>query len=148
MNDIVRKAAEGRWPGLYEDIFENFFRPVRTGSENNPSGGLIPAMDIVEKDDAYEIHADLPGIKKEDIDITVHDGVLTLNAESKSEEEEKDKQGRVIRKERRYGKYVRSVKLASDVKEDSVEASYKDGVLKLTLPKAEEAQPKKIQVNV
>ncbi|RTZ58552.1 MAG: hypothetical protein DSZ33_05735 [Gammaproteobacteria bacterium] len=147
MSAIIKGGAEPRWPGVYEDLFENFFRPVRNGDEK-AAGGLIPAMDIVEQDDAYKIIVDLPGVTQDDIDVTVHEGVLTINAERKAENIEKDDQGRVIRQERRYGKYIRSVKLAQDVQEDKVEAKYKDGVLELVLPKKEEVKPKKISVNV
>ena len=146
MNAIV-KNIEPRWPGVYEDLFENFFRPLRN-VEDKVAEGLIPAMDIVEQDDAYKITVDLPGVKQEDIDVTVHEGVLTINAERKAEEMEKDEEGRVIRQERRYGKYIRSVKLAQDVEEDKVQAKYKDGVLELALPKKEEVKPKKITVAV
>lgn len=147
MSAVIKRNVEPRWPGVYEDLFENFFRPVR-GNDDKNAGGLIPAMDIVENDDSYKIVTDLPGVKQDDIDVTVHEGVLTINAENKQEDTEKDQQGRVIRQERRYGKYVRSVKLAQDVEEDKVQAKYKDGVLELVLPKKEEVKPKKISVNV
>ncbi len=147
MSAIIKGGVEPRWPGVYEDLFENFFRPVRSGEEKT-AGGMIPAMDIVEQDDSYKIVVDLPGVSQDDIDVTVHEGVLTINAERKAENVEKDDQGRVIRQERRYGKYIRSVKLAQDVEEDKVQAKYKDGVLELVLPKKEEVKPKKISVNV
>jgi HSP20 family protein len=74
--------------------------------------------------------------------------VLTINAESHYEHEDRQEGGRVIRQERRYGKYVRSIRLGKDVDEEKVKANYKDGVLELELPKVEEVKPKKISVNV
>jgi hypothetical protein len=74
------------------------------------SGSLVPAIDLHEDDKSYTVRAEIPGVKKEDIDVTVHDGVLTINAESRYEHEEKE-EGRVIRQERRYGKYVRTIRI-------------------------------------
>ena len=91
--------------------------------------------------------ADVPGAKKEDIDVTLENGILTITAETKSEKEEKEGE-RVLRQERRYGKYVRSLRLGTQIDEKGVKANYKDGVLELTLPKAEEVKPKKITVDV
>jgi len=93
------------------------------------------------------VHADLPGVNKDDINVTVENGVLTITAETTSEKEEKEGE-RVIRQERRYGKYVRSLRLGSEVDAGNVKANYKDGVLELVLPKAEAAKPKKISVDV
>ena len=86
-------------------------------------------------------------MKKEDIEVSVENGVLTISAETKSETEEKEGE-RVIRQERRYGRYLRSLRLDKTVDDKKVKAVYKDGVLELTLPKAEEVKPKKITVNV
>ena len=106
-----------------------------------------PAADISETDTEYLVKAELPGVKKEDIDVSVENGVLTITAESKSETEEKEGE-RIIRQERRYGRYLRSLRLGKAVDEKQVKASYKDGVLELILPKAEDVKPKKISVNV
>jgi HSP20 family protein len=101
----------------------------------------------VERNNEFVVKAELPGVKKEDIDVSVENGVLTINAETRSETEEKEGD-RVIRQERRYGKYVRSLRLGKAVDEKKVKASYRDGVLELVLPKAEEVKPKKISVDV
>ncbi len=77
----------------------------------------------------------------------MHDGVLTINAESRFEKEDRE-EGRVIRQERRYGKYVRSIRLGNDIDASHVKANYKDGVLELELPKVEEVKPKKIAIDV
>ena len=97
--------------------------------------------------DAYTIHAELPGVRKADVNVTFENGVLTLSAETKSETEEKEGE-RVIRQERRYGKYMRSLRLGADIDESKVMANYKDGVLEIVLPKAEAVKPKRINVDV
>ncbi|NPU92461.1 MAG: Hsp20/alpha crystallin family protein [Gammaproteobacteria bacterium] len=130
----------------FQQLVDNFF-----GRGNLPSladaGFNMPATDISESAEAYNISAELPGIRKEDIKVSLHDGVLAIEAESKSEHEEKgDKQ---IRTERRYGKFVRRFTLGNNVNEQSVQAKFEDGVLKLTIPKQKEPaapKPKSIPV--
>lgn len=107
----------------------------------------MPAVDVTESEDAYHVTAELPGVKKDDLDITINDGVLTINAETRHESEQKEK-GRMIRQERRYGKFVRSMRLGGDVDEGKVKANYEDGVLHLTLPKSEDVKPRKVDVQV
>ena len=151
MNRLMRREDRtplsrwGLWDNDFDRVFQNFFQPVRWVEE--AAGDFAPPMDVKERDDAYVIKTEMPGIKKEDISITLENGVLTISGESKSETEEKDG-GRVLRQERRYGKYVRSLRLGSQIDEKGVRANYQDGVLELTLPKAEEVKPKKITVEV
>ncbi len=138
-----------RWGFFGDDldrVFEGFFRPLGWVEEAKAEA-LVPAMDIREREHEYVVRTDLPGVNKEDIDITLENGVLTITAESKSEKEEKE-DGRVLRQERRYGRYVRSLRLGTQVDSAKLKANYKDGVLELTLPKAEEMKPKKISVDV
>jgi HSP20 family protein len=111
------------------------------------AGDLVPPMDVTERDDGYVIKTEMPGIKKEDISITLENGVLTISGETKTEQEEKEGE-RVLRQERRYGKYVRSLRLGTQIDEKGVRANYQNGVLELFLPKAEEVKPKKITVDV
>ncbi len=150
MNNLTRVPRRTVGWGLFNDdfdnVFEGFLRPAGTlGAESGK--GLAPAMDVVENDNAYVVKADLPGVRKDDIDITIQENLLTISAETKSETEEK--QGdRVIRQERHFGSYVRSMRLGSQVDESKVTAKYADGTLELTLPKAEEVKPKKISVGV
>jgi len=150
MNRLVeRRLPLGRWGAFDKDldkVFEGFFRPMRWVEEAT-SADLVPAMDVMERDDEYVIKTELPGVKKEDIDVTLENGVLNISGESKSEHEEKEGE-RVIRQERRYGKYVRSLRLGTYVDEKKVKANFKDGVLELILPKAEEVKPKKISVDI
>jgi len=146
MNDITRRP-ERRLPlgmfGDFDDMFDEFWRPAR----REGAGAFAPAVDVSEKEDAFHIRADLPGVKKDDLEITFQDGVLTINAET-SEEKREEKEGRVIRQERRYGKFVRSMNLGDAVDPDKIKADYKDGVLDLVLPKAEKVKPRKIDVKV
>jgi len=142
-----REAAWGFNSENLDNIFEGFFRPLNAQSKDLSGGSLVPAIDLHENEDSYTVRAEIPGVKKEDIDVTVHDGVLTINAESRYQHEEKE-QGRVIHQERRYGKYVRSIRLGKDVDESNVKANYNDGVLELELPKLEEVKPKKIEIAV
>lgn len=127
-----------------DNLLEGFFRPLRRRTEGGPSG-VVPAMDVTERENEYLIRMDMPGVNREDIDITLAEGVLTICGEVKRQHEEKAGD-RVIREERCYGKLSRSVRLGSHIDEKKVSANYKDGVLELTLPKAEEVKPKKISV--
>jgi HSP20 family protein len=93
------------------------------------------------------VRTDLPGVKKEDVNITMENGVLTITAERKSEYADKEGE-QALRKEVSYGRYVRSLRLGTQIDEKGVKASYQDGVLELALPKAEQAKPRKISVGV
>lgn len=153
MNRLVTRMREtsplARWGFLGDDldrVFDGFVRPLGWVEEAEAED-LVPAMDIREREDEYVVRTDLPGIKKEDIQITLENGVLTIAAETKSEKETKE-DGQVLRQERRYGKYVRSLRMGTQVDGNRLKASYKDGVLELILPKAEEAKPRKITVDV
>lgn len=107
---------------------------------------LSPKVEVHETTDAFVLSAELPGIAKEDIDIKVQDGVLTLKA-TKKVSEQRDK-GTVHYSEVSYGEYARSWKLPKQVDQDNIHASYENGVLHLELKKAEEAKPKEISVSV
>lgn len=144
--DHTPTSRWGLWDSDFERMVQGFMSPMRWVEEAR-GADLFPAMDIKERDDEYVIVADIPGAKKEDIDVTMENGILTITAETKSEKEEKQGE-RVLRQERRYGKYVRSLRLGTQIDEKKVKANYKDGVLELILPKAEEVKPKKITVDV
>jgi HSP20 family protein len=138
-----------RWGFLGDDfdrVFEGFFRPMRWVEEAT-SDNFVPAMDIKEREDAYVVRTDLPGVRKEDIQVTLENGLLTITAERREEQAEKEGD-REIRREVRYGRYARSLRLGTQINEKNVKAAYRDGVLELTLPKAEEVKPRKISVDV
>ena len=104
------------------------------------------AVDVIEEKDQYVLKADLPGIKKEDIKVSLEDNILTLQAERKAEAETEDKQ--VHRTERTFGRYQRTLNLGAKVDAARIRANYKDGVLELVVPKSEIAKPKSIDVHV
>jgi len=110
------------------------------------TGDWTPTVDISENGDAFSVKAELPGVEKDDVNITVENGVLTIKGTKKSKTEEKDE--KMHRVECSYGSFVRSFTLPTSVKADDVEAEYKDGILNMTLPKSEEAMPKQIEVKV
>jgi HSP20 family protein len=103
-----------------------------------------PALDVYQDKDQFSVIAELPGFKKEDIELSLHNGVLTISGERK--QEKKAEEG--YRNERFFGRFQRSVTLPTSVDGNKVKATYQDGVLKVVLPKAEEAKPKQIEVSV
>ncbi len=105
-----------------------------------------PAVDIKESKEEYLIEADLPGVNKDDIKVSVHNGVLTLQGERRVEKEDKDEKHHRV--ERFYGHFTRSFSLPEDVEEDKINADSKDGIIKVHLPKAKKAKPKSIEVKV
>lgn len=121
-------------------FFDDFFNPMLRWPFNLASGQMVPQTDIYEKKDAFIVKMDLPGVKKENIDISLSENMLTIKAESRFEETEKDTEGDVIRQERREGQYVRSFSLGSEVNEENIQAEFTDGVLKLRIPKKEGAE--------
>jgi HSP20 family protein len=121
---------------------ESFIRPGNLLARDGPSA--LP-LDISETDNEYVIKASLPGIKPEDVQITVQGDTLTIRGESKAEEEKKGQTWYL--RERRAGAFQRSVALATPVNADQAQAHYDHGVLNLTLPKAEQARPRQIKVN-
>lgn len=109
---------------------------------------FAPRVDVRDVDDHYEITAELPGVKREDIHVHVKDGILTLEAEA-SEEDKEEREGKVIRRERRYGKFMRSFNLGKEVHEGDIAASFNDGILTLKAPKMLEqpAERRRIEVS-
>ena len=106
-----------------------------------------PRVDVVENENAFELHAELPGIDKKDINVSVENGVLTINGERKAEKEE-EKDGNYRYYERTYGSFRRSFRLPEHVDAGKIKANHKNGVLELSIPKTEAAKPKPIEVKV
>jgi HSP20 family protein len=124
-------------------LFEDFFTPVPVRSDG---GALSPAVDVEETSDAYVFRADLPGVSSKDVKVTVHNDTITLRGERKREEKKSD--GSLHRVERGFGLFERSFTLSLPVRADQVKASYKDGVLEVHVPKADEAKPRDIEVQI
>jgi HSP20 family protein len=112
----------------------------------SPLTGWAPALDVQEDADNFTIRVEVPGLKREDIGVSLQDGALVISGERKAEKVEDGVE--VHRQERFYGKFQRALTLPAPVAADKVKAAYKDGVLTVTLPKAEEAKPKQIDVSV
>ena len=128
-----------------DDIFKGLFvRPMRFDLEGAPQ--MKMKIDVTKGDDTYTVKADIPGVKKDDIQVSVDGNEVTISGEIKKESEEK-KGEEVLRSERYYGKVSRSFTLPHDVDEAKVVAKYADGVLKLTLPMKSKAATRKITVN-
>ena len=121
--------------------YPNLKKVYRAISENNVWN---PAVDVIEDGDIFVLELDLPGLKKSDFTITVKEGILTLSGERKRKEPEDEKHYRYF--ERPIGAFERSFRLPEHVDGEKVKASYKNGVLKLELPKKEEAKPRTIQI--
>jgi HSP20 family protein len=127
-------------------MFSRQALPQANGKETMVVADWVPSVDVSETDGDYQIKAELPDVKKEDVKVTVENGVLTIQGERKQEKEEKGK--KYHRVERSYGSFVRSFTLPDLVDEEKVKAEFKDGVLNLQLPKSEKAKPKAIEVKV
>ncbi|MFZ3040448.1 MAG: Hsp20/alpha crystallin family protein [Thiobacillus sp.] len=128
--------------GDIDDLFRGFFvRPALL--EGQPQMQI--KMDLKEDDKAYTVHADIPGVKKEDIQVSIDGNRVSISAESKMEKEEKEGE-KVLRSERYVGKVARSFTLSHDVDEAQAQAKYSDGVLELTLPKKAGTATRKLEI--
>jgi HSP20 family protein len=126
----------------FDDLFRGFFmRPVRM--EGAPDMQI--KMDVKEDDKAYTVHAEIPGVKKDDIHVTIDGNQVAISAEVKNVKEVKDGE-KVLRSERYYGKVSRAFTLGQDVDEGAAQAKYSDGVLELALPKKAVAKAKRLNV--
>ncbi len=123
----------------FDRIFDNFL-----GTGGNTA--ISPRVDVEENDNEFVVSAELPGIKKDEIKVNFQNGILTISGEKKFENEEKRKNYHRI--ERSYGNFSRSLEFTSAIVADKINADYKDGILNITLPKAEESKPKLIDVKI
>jgi len=126
------------------DMFDRFFDDERVGNILSEDKSFVPAFDISESDTEYSVVAEMPGIDKKDLDVMLTDGILTIKGEKKQETEEKGETYHRI--ERRYGSFQRSFRMPDGVQSDKIDATYKDGILKLLIPKSETSEAKKIEI--
>ena len=142
--DIERPAAslQREMNRLFDDFFTRdfFVEPFKGISE------WRPALDVAETETSVIVKADLAGLEAKDLDVSLRGDILTIKGEKKEEKEEKTKSYHCV--ERHYGNFERSVRLPATVKADQVEASFKDGVLRIEMPKTEEARQKSIRIKV
>lgn len=141
------------WPGfggvssLRDEIDRLFEAPLaELARSSRLLSGWTPALDVFEDKDSVVVKAELPGLKREDIEVSLHNGSLSISGERKAETQREDAD--VYRSERIFGRFQRTVTLPTPVSGDKVKAQYQEGVLTITLPKTEEAKPKQINVNV
>lgn len=135
--DRIRREMDRLWDSFLEG------RPVRRTEDERE---WLPSVDVSETKNDLVIRAELPGLDPKDIDISMNNGFLTIKGEKKNEKEEKEENYHLI--ERSYGSFTRSVRLPREVQSDKITASFKNGVLKITLPKSEEAKKKEIKIKV
>ncbi|MCR5303366.1 MAG: Hsp20/alpha crystallin family protein [Lachnospiraceae bacterium] len=130
---------------IFDDFFNGAYYPVRKGA------ATISAMntDIKETEDGFELEMDLPGFKKEDINAELEKGYLTIKASHQESKDEQDQKGNYIRRERYSGSYQRSFYVGDDMKQEDIKAGFKDGVLKISIPKVGTKEiPQKSQISI
>ena len=136
MNSLIRRDP-------LDDLFRGFFvRPVVYASQADPPPVKI---DVKEQENGYLVHAEIPGVKKEDIHVAIDGAIVSVSAERREEKDVKEGE-RVLRTERHFGKVSRSFQLAQETEEAQVTAKYTDGVLELTLPKKAATQARRITI--
>jgi HSP20 family protein len=146
VSDSAPWWALDRWSNLRDELSSFFDMPFWSGFGRTGQlfTGWSPALDLYESGDHFVAVVELPGMRKEDIDISLHDGTLTISGERKRE----SNNGETAQRTERYvGAFRRSITLPTRVDASKVNVTYQDGVLKVTLPKAEEAKPKQIRVS-
>jgi len=148
---LVRWDSFRELEDMSDRLNRMFSRPALPRTNDNGKETMIvadwvPSVDVSETDGDYQIKAEIPDVKKEDVKVTLENGILTIQGERKQEKEEKGKKHHWV--ERSYGRFVRSFTLPDLVDEGKVKAEFKDGVLNLQLPKSEKVKPKAIEVTV
>jgi HSP20 family protein len=135
--DRMRKEMDHLWNSFFE-----------SGLRRRTEGGMewIPSLDVSETKNELVVKAEVPGLDPKDIDISLSDGLLTIRGEKKQEKEEKEANYHLV--ERSYGSFTRSVQLPKEIQSEKISASYKNGILKITLPKSEEAKKKEVKIKV
>ena len=126
---------------IFDDFSEGLNWPTGFAPAKGGEPTLAPRLDVAETDKSYEISVELPGVEEKDLELAVDDGVLSVKGEKRYEKEEKDKKKNVIRVERAYGAFQRSLSLPSEVDERKISAAFANGVLKVVVPKKEGAKP-------
>jgi len=145
--ELATWTGLGRLSNLREEIDRLFGAPLgELARTSQLLSGWTPALDVFEDKDNLFVRAELAGMKREDIEVSLHDGTLSISGERKSDG--KYEEAEAFRTERFFGRFQRSVGLSAPVASDKVKAQYTDGILTITLPKTEEAKPKHIAVSV
>ena len=126
---------------LFDEFFDDFSRPVKNTVKYSTPAASVMRTDIRECENSYELDIDLPGYKKEDVQAQLKDGYLTITASTSSNDDQKDSNGKYIRRERYYGTCSRSFYVGDDIKQEDIKAKFENGILKIGVPK-KDAKPK------
>lgn len=132
----------------------DLFRPLLDDFMGSTWGGRLagtdlirtPSADVTESKDEIRVMVELPGMRPEDVDVSLENNILSISGEKKEERREEDKENRWHLSERRYGSFTRSFVLPRDVEQDRIQASFDNGVLTVTIPKSEKARPRRIEI--
>lgn len=147
LNKIGKKDRENLLERFLEDPFRDFMRNrLPAIGDLEVSDAVMPKVDMYEKDDKIIVKAEAPGINKDDIKISISDGILNIKGELREEDEVKDED--YYYSERSFGSFSRRLRLPAEVDEDKVKASFGDGVLNIELPKSSKSRPREIKVDI
>lgn len=142
MRDLIRRNRGQSELNPFERLVSDLFEPF---GEQALRQTWVPAVNIEETEEGYEVTAELPGLKKEDVNITVEQNLLTISGERKWNEEQENRN--FHRVERGYGRFLRTFALPQQVAADQVRATFEDGVLHISIPKSEGAKPRRVQIS-
>ena len=142
---VPRLASSSRHPSSWVNEVDRLFDLAFPVAPQTRAAGWVPPLDLWEQGDQFVVRLELPGLKKEEVQLSLHEGVLTVKGERKHAFTSKP--GETFRSERSYGSFSRNVALPAQVNHEAVTAAFKDGVLTVTLPKAESAKPRQITVS-
>jgi HSP20 family protein len=148
MTSLIRFSPTSDMRRLQREIdslFEDFFPTRRVQENGGESAVWAPRVDLSETEDNYYIHVDLPGMGKDDLEINYQDGTLSISGERHAEETEENR--KFVRVERSYGRFYRAFTLPQAVQDDQIDATFENGVLNITVPKAEEVKPRRIDIH-
>ena len=143
---LTKRTSRPSWlKSFWSDDFDPFFDRLWPDFSRDFGGDWAPKVDFFEKDGNYHLTAEVPGMSKDDISVSIHEGIVTVSGKKESSKEEKE--SNYYMKETQYGSFSRSFRLPGEVDEEKVDATYKDGVLTVVMPKREDAKTKKIEVH-
>lgn len=143
MKLITTPRSGYRYVSPLASLFGSDFEQALATADRSPS--YAPALDVREDENAVTVQVELPGVARENVQVTFHDGVLTVSGERKADSEKKE--GGWYHRERAYGRFERNVTVNTPVNAEQVRAAHKDGVLTITLPKTAEAKPRQIEIS-
>ena len=133
---------------LFEDFFGDFAHPTKNVARYNTSAANMMRTDIKEGEQGFDLNIELPGFNKEDISAELKDGYLTIKAQTDESNDQKDKEGRYIRRERYYGSCSRSFYVGEDVEPDQISAKFESGILQISVPKAAKRLPRNSSITI